>query len=103
MPSDRNVKTGHIQRTGATPEIKREVASWTKWEAAAVEAFEIHYDRAVSFCVMDGRAEIAFADGTRLDVQPDDFVTIDPDIKGVWTVIQPITTLYRYHESGSVG
>lgn len=102
MQSDRNVKTGHIQRTCATPEIKREVASWTKWEAAAGEPFEIHYDRAVSFCVVDGRAEIAFADGTRLDVQTDDFVTIEPDIKGAWTVIEPITNLYRYHESGSV-
>ncbi|WP_318913836.1 hypothetical protein [Shinella zoogloeoides] len=56
----------------------------------------------MSFCVMDGRAEIAFADDTRLGIPPDDFVTIEPDIKGVWTVIEPITNLYRYHESGSV-
>lgn len=98
MQSDRSVKTDRIQRECATPEIRRDVASWTIWEAGSGEPFEIHYDRAVSFCVMDGRAEIAFTDGTRLDIRKDDFVTIEPDIKGVWTVIEPITNLYRYHE-----
>lgn len=101
MPSDRSFKTDHIQREQATPETKALVSSWTKWEANADAPFEIHYDRAVSFCVMDGRAKIAFTNGTRIEVQKDDFVTIKPDIKGVWTVIEPITNLYRYHDAGS--
>ena len=101
MQSDRNFQTDRVQRDRATPEIKKRVASWTAWEADAREPFEIHYDRAVSFCVMEGRAEIAFTDGTRLAVQKDDFVTIKPDIKGVWTVLEPITNLYMYHDTGS--
>jgi|GEM_PF-5106993 len=102
MQSDRSIKTNHITRERATPEIKKKVAGWTTWEAGSGEPFEIHYDRAVSFCVVDGLAEIAFADGTRLGVQTDDFVTIEPDIKGVWTVIEPITNLYRYHEDDPI-
>lgn len=101
MQSDRNFKTDRIQRNCATPEAKRAVASWTSWQAGSGKPFEIHYDRAVSFCVIEGRAEIMFSDGTRLDVQKDDFVTIEPDIKGVWTVIEPITNLYSYHESST--
>ncbi len=100
MQSDRSFETDRIQRHHATPDTRRMVGSWTKWEADSREPFEIHYDRAVSFCVMEGRAEIAFNDGTRLDVQKDDFVTIHPDIKGVWTVIEPITNLYRDHDTG---
>jgi uncharacterized cupin superfamily protein len=100
MPSDRSFKADLIQRDQATPETRALVSSWTKWEASAGAPFEIHYDRAVSFCVMDGRAEIAFTNGTQLNVQKDDFVTIKPDIKGVWTVIEPITNLYRYHDVG---
>lgn len=91
MQSDRDIRMGHVQRQCATPEIRREVASWTKWEAGAGEPFEIHYGRAVSFCVMEGRAEIAFADGAGFDIQEGDFVTIEPDIRGIWTVIEPIT------------
>lgn len=101
MQSDRRFKTDRIQRDHATPETKRDVASWTKWEAGSGKPFEIHYDRAVSFCVMEGLADIMFTDGTRLDVQKDDFVTINPDIKGVWTVVEPITNLYSYHESST--
>ena len=44
---------------------------------------------------------VAFTDGTRLAVQKGDFVTIKPDIKGVWTVLEPITNLYMYHDTGS--
>ena len=101
MQPDRNVRTDHIRRECATPEIKKEVASWTVWEAGSDAPFEIRYDRAVSFCVVDGQAEIVFSDGTRLDVQKDDFVTIEPDTKGVWTVIRPITNLYKYRERSS--
>ena len=98
MQSDRSFKTDLFRRDRATPDIKREVACWTKWEARSSEPFEIHYDRAVSFCVVEGRADIAFTDGTKLDVQKDDFVTIEPNIRGVWTVIEPITNLYRYRD-----
>ncbi|WP_171899893.1 MULTISPECIES: cupin domain-containing protein [unclassified Rhizobium] len=101
MQSDRSFQTDRIQRDRVTPDAQRKIASWTKWEANATEPFEIHYDRAVSFCVMEGRAKIAFTDGTSLDVQKDDFVTIKPDIKGVWTVIEPITNLYVYHDTGA--
>jgi uncharacterized cupin superfamily protein len=101
MQSDRSFATDRIRRDRATPDTKRKIVSWTKWEADSTEPFEIHYDRAVSFCVIQGRAEIAFTDGTKLDLQPDDFVTINPDIKGVWTVIEPITNLYMYHDPRS--
>lgn len=97
--SDRTFSTDRIQRAHATADAKRLAASWTKWESGLIEPFEIHYDRAVSFCVVQGRAEIRFTDGTRLDLERDDFVTIHPDIKGVWTVIEPITNLYMYHDT----
>lgn len=64
-------------------------------------AFEIHYDHAVSFCVIEGRAEITFTGGTMRDVQKDDFVTITPDIRGIWTVIEPIANLDMYHDARS--
>ena len=41
------------------------------------------------------------ADGTVLDVQKDDFVTVTPGIRGIWTVIEPITNLYMYHDARS--
>ncbi len=99
MQPDRNFKTHHVQRECVTPEIKRAVSSWTMWEAGSDAPFEIHYDRTVSFCVVEGRAQILFSNSDVLDIQKDDFVTIRPDIKGVWTVIEPLRNLYRYHES----
>ncbi|MCP8897109.1 DUF861 domain-containing protein [Shinella daejeonensis] len=101
MQSDRSFRTDLIQRDRATSRTKADVASWTRWEAGSGEPFEIHYDQAVSFCVVEGRARIAFSDGTKLDIEKDDFVTISPDIKGVWTVLEPITNLYRYHDAGA--
>ncbi|MFS8053238.1 hypothetical protein QD357_10410 [Rhizobium sp. BR 317] len=99
--SDRNFSTDRIRREGASQETKRQTASWTTWEAVGPEPFEIHYDRPVSFFVAGGRAWIDFSDGTKLDIQSDDFVTITPDIRGVWNVIEPITNLYMYHDTKS--
>ncbi|MEX2693089.1 hypothetical protein [Rhizobium mongolense] len=99
--SDRNFSTDNIRRESASPETKRETSAWTTWEAPDPEPFEIHYNRPVSFFVAGGRARIEFTDGTNLDIQPDDFVTITPDIKGVWNIIEPITNLYQYHDTTS--
>lgn len=85
--------TDRIRRDRATPDTKGKIDSWTKWVADSSEPFEIHYDRTVSFWVIEGREEITFADGTVLDVQKDDFVTVRPGIRGIWTVIEPITNL----------
>lgn len=101
MQSDRSFVTDRIRRDRATPDTKGKIVSWTKWVADSSEPFEIHYDRAVSFCVIEGRAEITFTGGTMLDVQKDDFVTITPDIRGIWTVIEPIANLYMYHDARS--
>ncbi|MBZ7924939.1 cupin domain-containing protein [Ensifer adhaerens] len=96
---DRTFSTDRIQRARATTDAKRQAATWTKWESGMTEPFEIHYDRAVSFCVVEGRGEIRFTDGTQLDIQRDDFVTIHPEIRGVWTVLEPITNLYMWHDT----
>ncbi|MCZ4433196.1 hypothetical protein O3S81_26160 [Agrobacterium sp. SOY23] len=98
---DRNFATDRVRRERATQNTKLETASWTRWEAVGPVPFEIHYERPVSFFVAAGRAEIAFSDGSRLDIQPDDFVTITPDIKGMWTIIEPITNLYMYQDTRS--
>ncbi len=98
MPSHRDFESKLVRRESATSQVKETTADWTVWNANGAEPFEIHYQRAVSFRVVRGNAEIAFSDGTRLDVTQDDFVPIHPEIRGVWTIIEPIENLYRYHD-----
>lgn len=98
ISSVRNIDTRLVSRRQATADTKRKVSGWAVWECADPD-FHYYYERTVSFYVQSGKAELIFDDGFFIEIDSDDFVTIEQGARVQWTIIEPIKNYYCYHDS----
>ncbi len=96
--NDRIVNAVQFKRRKATEDTKRKISDWEIWECADPE-FKHDYDRTVSLFVHEGAAELKFADGSEVDLQAGDFLTIEQGASVVWTFSAPIRNSYMYHDA----
>lgn len=73
------------------------VAGWQVWTCADPE-FRYSYDQGVTLYVHEGAAEVAFADGSRVDLRTGDRMTIRRGASAVWTIAAPIRNSFAYQD-----
>jgi uncharacterized cupin superfamily protein len=96
--NERIVDSRYFKRRKATADTQRKIANWAIWNCADPE-FEYDYERRVSLYVHQGAAELTFSDGEVLDLQPGDFLTIEPGARATWKITAPIRNSYAYHDT----
>ncbi|HKT98279.1 MAG TPA: cupin domain-containing protein [Paraburkholderia sp.] len=94
-----SITTIRITKICATADIERKTASWATW-LCEIGRFEHRYVPGASFYVVRGQASLTFSDGTKLDIEGGDFVSIDEGAEAVWDIRAPIETRYCYHANG---
>ncbi len=96
--NERLLDAAQFKRRKATEDTKRKIAGWEVWDCAD-PTFSHDYDRTVTMYVHDGAAVLTFADGTTVDVQPGDTLTVQKGASATWTISAPIRNSYCYHDS----
>lgn len=91
-----------ITKCRVTADIERKTASWATW-LCDLDRFEHRYVPGASFYVVRGQASLMFSDGTKLDIESGDFVSIGEGAEAVWDIRAPIETRYCYHANGAAG
>ena len=94
--TERLIDAACFKRRLATEDTKRKVVDWDIWECADAE-FSHDYDRTVSLYVNEGSAILSFADGSQVDLQAGDFLTIAQGASAVWAISSPLRNSYCYH------
>lgn len=96
--NERIVNAAQFKRRKATEDTKRKISGWEIWECADPE-FSYEYDSTISLFVHEGSAELEFSDGSGVDLQAGDFLTIQQGASAVWTITAPIRNSYMYHDT----
>ncbi len=96
--NERMLDAALFKRRKATEDTKRKIVDWEIWECADPK-FDYVYDRTVTMYVEDGGAHLAFSDGTEVDIQVGDTLTIQAGSNAVWKIESSIRNLYRYHDT----
>lgn len=96
--TERLLDATHFKRRKATEDTKRKIDGWEVWECAD-PAFDYDYNRTVTMYVQAGAAVLTFADGTSVDIQPGDTLTVQAGARASWVITSPIRNSYMYHDS----
>lgn len=96
--NDRMINAECFKRRKATEDTKRKITDWQIWECNDPE-FSHDYDRTVSLYVQKGAADLTFADGSKVDLQAGDFLTIQKGASAVWVIDGGIRNCYCYHDT----
>ncbi|QMU58830.1 MAG: DUF861 domain-containing protein [Boseongicola sp.] len=96
--TDRLLDAEQFKRRKATEDTKRKIAGWEIWECAD-PTFSHNYDRTVTMYVHEGAADLKFSDGTTVDLQSGDTLTVQAGASADWTISKPIKNSYAYHDT----
>lgn len=94
----RLLESSSFRRSTAGRDILDQIGGWKVW-TCDTPAFRHQYDRAVTLYVHHGRAVVAFADGSRADLQPGDTMTIAIGASAVWSISETIRNSYIYRDA----
>ena len=81
--NERIANAAYFKRRKATEDTKRKLSEWPIWECADPE-FSHDYDQTVSLFVHEGGADLKFSDGSEVNLQAGDFLTIEQGASAVW-------------------
>lgn len=98
MTDPRSLKTPLFYRRTAGSELLAETATWEVWTCDG-PTFQHDYDQGVTLCVERGAAVVNFADGSHVDLQPGDALTIAQGASAVWLIGAPIQNRYAYQRA----
>ena len=88
--------TAPIYKIRATKDIERKTIEWSTW-VCNDDSYAHRYFPGASFYVVRGRARLTFPDGTVVDVEAGDFVSIATGAEATWKIDAEIETRYCYH------
>lgn len=95
---ERLVDARFFKRRKATEDTKRKIKGWEIWECGD-PSFEYSYDRTVTMFVHEGAASLDFADGSSVDIEPGDTLTVLAGAQASWSISDPIRNSYMYHDT----
>ncbi|MEQ8442339.1 MAG: cupin domain-containing protein [Alphaproteobacteria bacterium] len=96
--NERTLNEEFFQRRTATEDTGRKIADWEIWECGDPE-FSYDYDRTVTLYVHEGAAVLTFSDGSSVDLQPGDMLTIRQGGSADWAISKPIRNSFVFHDT----
>jgi uncharacterized cupin superfamily protein len=97
MADTRQTNGPHFSRRAASPDLRDQILRWEIWECND-PTFSYNYDQSVTLHVNRGAASLAFSDGSSVDLQQGDVLTIRRGISAVWTIPDGIQNSYELHD-----
>ncbi|WP_027255733.1 cupin domain-containing protein [Leisingera aquimarina] len=98
--TDPRYATGpHFTRRSATDAVLTQLPGWDLWECNEPVFFHT-YDQTVTLHVNRGAASLSFSDGSEVELQPGDVLTILKGISADWTIPAGIQNSYQSHSDG---
>lgn len=87
-----------FKRHTAEPDALSAIRGWDVWVCTET-TFQHSYECTVDLYVHEGSAKLAFADGTQVELQPGDAMTIVKGASAAWSIRPPIRNSYIYREA----
>lgn len=97
MTDTRQADGPHFSHRAASSEILDQLSGWEIWECNE-PTFSYTYDQSVTLHVNRGAASLAFSDGSSVELQQGDVLTIRKGISAVWTIPGGIQNSYELHK-----
>lgn len=86
-----------FSRRSASPDILEQIPEWETWECAG-PVFAYAYGQSVTLHVNRGIASLAFSDGTSVELQQGDVLTIRKGISAEWTIPAGIQNSFKLQD-----
>ncbi len=96
--NERMLDHANFQRRKATVDTVRKLSGWEIWECSA-PTYSHDYVHTVSLYVHAGKAVLEFCDGSQVDLQAGDFLTIEAGSRATWTISTPMKNSFKYHDT----